>query len=167
MDFHRERHTNAAYASTTDPEALLYKKAKGRETKLCYLGHALKENRHGLLVGTYVAQATGTAEREAAPAVVAAIPGQHRLTLGAEKNYDTRDFARELRELRATSHVAQHMTGRSSAIGGRMTHPSGYTISQRRRKRVEESFGGLKATDLLRKTRHFGVIRVGWVFPSP
>jgi hypothetical protein len=122
------------------------------------------ENRHGLVVGTYVAQATGTAEREAAPAVVAAIPGQHRLTLGADKNYDTRDFVRELREPRATSHVARHMMGRSSAIDGRMTHPSGYTISQRRRKRVEESVGWLKTISLLRKTRHFGVIRVGWVF---
>lgn len=164
VDFHGERRTNATHASITDPEARLYKKAKGQEAKLCYLGHTLMENRHGLVVDTCVTQATGTAEREAALAMVEAIPGQHRLTLGADKNYDTRDFVRQLRELRATPHVAQHTTGRSSAIDGRTTRHVGYTISQQRRKRVEEIFGWMKTVGLLRKTRHRGVARVGWMF---
>lgn len=164
VDFHGERRTNATHASITDPEARLYKKAKGREAKLCYLGHTLMENRHGLVVDTCVTQATGTAEREAALAMVEAIPGQQRVTLGADKNYDTRDFVRELRELRTTPHVAQHTTGRSSAIDGRTTRHVGYTISQQRRKRVEEIFGWMKTVGLLRKTRHRGVARVGWMF---
>lgn len=164
IDFRGERRTNATHASTTDPEARLYKKAKGQEAKLAYLGHVLMENRHGLVVDTCVTQATGTAEREAALAMVEAIPGRHRITLGADKNYDTRDFVRELRELRGTPHVAQHTTGRSSAIDGRTTHHPGYAISQRKRKQVEEIFGWLKTVGLVRKVRHRGVARVGWMF---
>jgi transposase len=164
VDFRGERRTNATHASTTDPEARLYKKAKGQEAKLCYLGHALMENRHGLVVDTCVTQATGTAEREAALAMVEAIPGQHRITLGTDKNYDTRDFVRELRELRATPHVAQHTTGRASMIDGRTTRHPGYAISQQRRKRVEEIFGWMKTVGRLRKTRHRGAARVGWMF---
>ena len=119
-----ERRTNATHASTTDPEARLYKKARGQEAKLCYLGHVLMENRHGLVVDTRVTQATGTAERDAALAMAAAIPGQHRITLGAEKNYDTRELARESRALRVTPHVAHRTTGRARAIEGRTTrHP--------------------------------------------
>jgi transposase len=164
IDFHGERRTNATHASTTDPEARLYKKAKGQEAKLAYLGHVLMENRHGLVVNTRVTQATGTAEREAALAMSEAIPGQHRATLGADKNYDTRDFVRELRELRVTPHVAQHTTGRASAIDGRTTRHPGYAISQRKRKCVEEIFGWLKTVGLFRKVRHRGVARVGWMF---
>ena len=164
IDFRGERRTNATHASTTDPEARLYKKAKGQEAKLCYLGHVLMENRHGLVVDTQVTQATGTAEREAALAMVEATPGRHRVTLGADKNYDTRDFVRELRELRATPHVAQYTRGRASAIDGRTTHHPGYAISQQRRKRVEEIFGWLKTVGLLRKTRPRGLARVGWMF---
>jgi transposase len=164
IDFHGERRTNATHASTTDPDARLYKKAKGQEAKLCYLGHALMENRHGLVVDTCVRQATGTAERAAALTMVAAIPGRHRITLGADKNDDTRDFVRELRELRATPHVAQHTSGRTSAIDGRTTRHPGYPISQRKRKQVEEIFGWLKTVGLLRKTRHRGVVRVAWMF---
>jgi transposase len=164
IDFRGERRTNATHASTTDPEARLYKKAKGQEAKLSYLGHVLMENRHGLVVDTCVTQATGTAEREAALAMVEAIPGRHRITLGADKKYDTRDFVRELRDLRGTPHVAQHTTGRSSAIDGRTTHHPGYAISQRKRKQVEEIFGWLKTVGLVRKVRHRGVARVGWLF---
>jgi hypothetical protein len=164
VDFRGERRTNATHASTTDPEARLYKKAKGREARLCYLGHALMETHHGLVVDTRVTQATGTAEREAALAMAEAIPGQQRVTLGADKNYDTRDFVRELRELRVTPHVAQNTSGQSSAIDGRTTRHSGYGVSQRKRKCVEEIFGWLKTVGLLGKTRYRGVARVGWIF---
>jgi Transposase DDE domain len=164
VDFRGERRTNATHASTTDPAARLYKKAHRQEAKLSYLAHVLMENRHGLAVDTRVTQATGTAEREAALAMVEAIPGRHPITLGADKNYDTRDFVRELRELQGTPHVAQHTTGRSSAIDGRTTRHPGYAVSQRKRKQVEEIFGWLKTVALLRKTRHCGVARVNWMF---
>jgi transposase len=164
IDFRGERRTNATHASTTDPEARLYKKAKGQEAQLSYLGHVLMENCHGLVVDTCVTQATGTAEREAALAMVEAIPGRHRITPGADQNDDTRDFIREWRELRGTPHVAQHTTGRSSAMDGRTTHHPGYAISQRKRKQVEEIFGWLNTVGLVRKARHRGVARVGWMF---
>jgi IS5 family transposase len=164
IDFRGERRTNATHASTTDPEARLYKKAKGQEAKLVYLGHVLMENRHGLVVDTRVTQATGTAEREAALVMAEGIPGQQRVTLGADKNYDTRDGVRELRELRVTPHVAQNTSGRSSAIDERTTRHPGYAVSQRKRKCVEEIFGWLKTVGLLRKVRHRGVARVGWMF---
>jgi transposase len=164
IDFRGERRTNATHASTTDPEARLYEKAKGQEARLVYLGHVLMENRHDLVVDTRLTQATGTAEREAAVAMAEAIPGQQRVTLGADKNYDTRDCVRELRELRVTPHVAQHMTGRSSAIDGRTTRHAGYAVSQRKCKCIEEVFGWLKTVGLLRKARHRGVARVGWMF---
>jgi len=121
------------------------------------------ENRHGLVVDTHVTQASGTAEREAALAMVEAIPGRRRVTRGADKRDDTRDFVRELRELRVTPHVAQHTAGRASAIEGRTTRHPGYAVSQRQRKCVEEIFGWLKTVGLLRKTRHHGVARVDWM----
>jgi transposase len=164
IDFRGERRTNATHASTTDPEARLYKKATGQEAKLAYLGHVLMENRHGLVVDSCVTQATGTAEREAALAMAEAIPGQRRVTLGADKNYDTRDFVRDLRELQVTPHVAQNTSGRSSAIDGRTTRHPGYAVSQRKRTCVEEIFGWLKTVGLLRKVRHRGIARVSWMF---
>ena len=164
IDFRGERRTNATHASTTDPEARLYKKATGQEAKLAYLGHVLMENRHGLVVDSCVTQATGTAEREAALAMAEAIPGQHRVTLGADKNSDTHDFVRDLRELQVTPHVAHNTSGRSSAIDGRTTRHPGYAVSQRKRKCVEEIFGWLKTVGLLRKVRHRGIARVGWIF---
>jgi hypothetical protein len=132
IDFRGERRTNATHASTTDPDARLYKKAK-----LCYPGHVLIENPHGLVVGTRVTQATGTTGRLAALAMAAAIPGPQRVTLGADKNYDTRDV---VRELRVTPHMARPTTGRSSAIDGRTTRHPGDVVSQRKRKCVEEIF---------------------------
>jgi IS5 family transposase len=164
LDCRGERRTNATHASTTEPEARLYKKAKGQEAKLAYLGHVLMENRHGLVVDTRVTQATGTAEREAAVAMAEAIAGQQRVTLGADKNDDTRDCVRELREWRVTPHVAQNTSGRSSAIDGRTTRHPGDAVSQRKRKCVEEIFGWLKTVGLLRKTRYRGLKRVGWMF---
>jgi transposase len=164
IDVRGERRTNATHASTTDPEARLYKKAPGQEAKLASLGHVLMENRHGLVVDTRVTQATGTAEREAAMAMAEVIPGPQRVPLGADKTDDSRDFVRELRELRVTPHVAQHTSGRSSAIDGRTTRHPGYAVSQRKRKCVEEIFGWLKTVGLLRKTRDRGLARVGWRF---
>jgi IS5 family transposase len=116
------------------------------------------------VVDTRVTPATGTAEREAALAMAEAIPGPQRVTLGADKNDDTRDFVRELRELRVTPHVAQNTSGRSSASDGRTTHHPGYAVRQRKRTCVEEIFGWLKTVGLLRKTRHRGLARVGWMF---
>jgi hypothetical protein len=122
------------------------------------------ENRHGLVVDSCVTQAAGTAEREAALAMAGAIPGQHRVTLGADNSYDTHDFVRDVREWQVTSHVAQYTSGRSSAIDGRTTRHPGYAVSQRKRKCVEEICAWLKTVGLLRKVRHRGIARVGWIF---
>ena len=108
--------------------------------------------------------ATGTAERDAAATMVEAIPGHHRITVGADKAYDTRDFVATMRELGAAPHVAQNTAGRRSAIDGRTTRHPGYAISQRIRKRIEEVFGCIKSAAGLRKTRHRGIARVGWMF---
>jgi hypothetical protein len=164
VDFRGERRTNATHASTTDPEARLYKKAAGQEAKLCFLGHVLMENRHGLVVHATVTPATGTAEREAALALVDTRPPTRRITLGGDKNYDTAAFVDALRERQVTPHVAQHTTRRTSAIDGRTTRHSGYAVSQQKRKRVEEVFGWLKTIGLLRKVKLRGVRRVGWLF---
>jgi hypothetical protein len=164
VDFRGERRSNATHTSTTDPEARLYKKAQGQEAKLCYLGHLLMENRHGLAVGTQVTQATGTAEAEAALCLAMSLPGRRRVTVGGDKAYDTRGVVDTLRTFRITPHVAQSTTGRASAIDGRTTRHPGYAVSQRARKRVEEIFGWLKTVGGLRKTRHRGQRRVGWMF---
>lgn len=164
VDFRGERRTNAMHASTTDPEARLYKKAAGQEAKLCFLGHVLMENRHGLVVNTCLTPASGTAEREAAVALLEARPTTRRITLGGDKNYDTQQFVQDLRALQVTPHVAQHTTNRARAIDGRTTRHPGYAISQRKRKRVEEIFGWLKMVGVLRKVKLRGVQRVGWLF---
>jgi len=163
-DFHGEKRLNRTHASTTDPEARLFKKGKGKEAKLCFMGHVLMENRHGLVVSPRLTAATGTAEREAAEDMVGAIPGRHRITVGGDKAYDTREFVQSLRTLNATPHVAQNCNGRRSAIDGRTTRHPGYAVSQRLRKRVEEIFGWMKTVGNLRKTRHRGEDRVGWAF---
>jgi len=163
IDCRGERRTNATHASTTAPEARLYKKATGQEATLAYVGHVRLENRHGLGVDTDVTQATGTAEREAARTMAEASPGQHRLPLGADKNDDTRHVVRALRELRVTPQVAQHTRGRSRASDGRTTRHPGYAVSQRKRQGVKEIFGWMKTVGLLRQTRYRGVARVGWM----
>jgi transposase len=162
VNFHGERRSNATHASTTDPEARLIRKSRGHEAKLAYQGHVLMENRHGLVVDTCVSQATGTAERETALAMARNL--RRRATLGADKGYDTRGFVAALRSLRLTPHVAQNTTRQASAIDARTTRHAGYTVSQQKRKRVEEVFGWVKTVALLRKTRHRGVRRVGWLF---
>jgi transposase len=164
VDFRGEKRTNATHASPTDPDARLYKKAKGQPATLGYLGHVLMENRNGLVVNTRLTQATGAAEREAAAEMVAALPGNYRVTVGGDKASDTQDFVAGLRALEATPHVAQNTTGRASAIDGRTTRHAGYAVSQRKRKRVEEIFGWQKTVGLLRKVRHRGLKLVGWSF---
>ncbi|MHB8068656.1 MAG: IS5 family transposase [Desulfobaccales bacterium] len=164
VDFHGERRLNQTHASTTDPEARLYRKGKGKEAKLCFMGHVLMENRHGLIVSPRLTTATGTAEREAAEGMLGNLRGRHRITVGADKAYDTQDFVQSLRALKATPHVAQNCKGRESAIDGRTTRHPGYAVSQRLRKRVEEIFGWIKTVGNFRKTRHRGTERVGWVF---
>jgi hypothetical protein len=153
-----------AHAFAAFPEARLSKKAKGQEAKLAYMGHARMENRHGLVVDTRVTQATETTEREVALAMAEAIPGQQRVTLGTDKNDDTRDCVRELRALQVKPHVAQNTSGRSSAIDGRTTRHPGYAVSQRKRTCVEEIFGWMNTVGPLRKTRYRGVARVGGMF---
>ena len=162
VDFRGERRSNATHQSTTDPEARLYKKAKGHEAKLSYLGHLLMENRNGLVVNTHLSQAAGTAEREAAVLMLDEIPGSHRVTLGGDKHYDVGEFIQELREMQVTPHVAKKERG--TALDGRTTRHPGYEVSQKKRKGVEQIFGWLKTIGLLRKTRHRGVLRVGWMF---
>ena len=164
-DFHGEKLSNETHASTTDPEARLYKKSKGKESRMSYLGHALMENRNGLIVDGVITHATGTAEREAAVEMVADIAGNRRITVGGDKGYDTHDFVEDLRELQATPHVAQNLDRNGgSAIDGRTTRHEGYEVSLRIRKRIEEVFGWIKTVGNLRKTRHRGTAKVDWYF---
>jgi len=164
VNFHGESRSNETHQSTTDPEARLYKKSKGSEAKLSYLGHGLMENRNGLLVRTCVTRADGTAERDAALGMAKKMAGRKRLTLGGDKNYDTRDLVRALRRLRVTPHVAQNTTHRSSAIDARTTRHAGYALSQQKRKRVEQSFGWMKMIGMLRKVKLRGQEKVAWLF---
>jgi transposase len=164
VDFHGEKRSNATHESTTDPEARLFKKGRGREAKLSYMGHVLMENRNGLVVDAELTAATGKAEREAALSMLEQVPGSGQVTVGADKGYDTKDFVAQTRAIDVTPHVAQNTSGRRSAIDGRTTRHAGYDISQRIRKRVEEVFGWMKTIGLMRKTRHKGVDRVGWMF---
>jgi transposase len=164
VNFHGERRSNSTHQSTTDPEARLYKKSKGSEAKLSYLGHVLMENLHGLLVKTRMTLASGTAERDAALEMAKEVAGSKRVTLGGDKNYDTWDFVHALRRLQVTPHVAQNTTNRSSAIDGRTTRHPGYPISQQKRKRVEQSFGWMKMIGMLRKVKLRGREKIGWLF---
>lgn len=163
-DFHGQKLGNETHASTTDPDARLYKKAAGQPARLCHLGHVVMENRNGLVVAASVTQATGTAEREAAVAMVEAMPPTGRITLGADKAYDTAEFVAEMRRLQVTPHVAQNDTRRRSAIDRRTTRHPGYALSLRLRKRIEEVFGWMKTVGGMRKTRHRGTALVGWHF---
>ena len=163
VSFHGERRLNETHASTTDPESRLFRK-KGKESRLAYMGHALTDNRHGLVVAARLTQATGYAEREAAISMLESIPGTRRITLGADRGYDTEDFIESCRALGVTPHVAQNTTKRRSRIDGRTTRHEGYAISQRRRKQIEEVFGWMKTIGLLRKVRHRGREKIDWTF---
>ena len=164
VDFHGEKRRNETHQSTTDPEARLYRKSKGSEAKLSYLGHALMENRHGFLVNTLVTQADGTAERDAALLMASQIPGVKPVTLGGDKNYDTQELVRYLRDMKVTPHVAQNNKNRRSAIDGRTTEHPGYALSQKKRKRIEESFGWMKTIGMLKKVKLRGREKVSWLF---
>src|SRR5229473_810183 len=164
VDFHGEKRGNETHQSTTDPEARLYKKSKGSEAKLSYLGHVLIENRHGLLVKTLLTQANGRAERDAGLLMAEKIPGVKQVTLGGDKNYDTEEFVRELRRMHITPHVAQNHTNRTSAIDRRTTRHISYELSQQKRKRVEQSFGWMKVIGMLKKVKLRGLEKVGWLF---
>jgi transposase len=163
VSFHGEKRLNDTHESTTDPEARLFRKG-GKESKLSYMGHALTENRHGLVVDARLTQATGYAEREAALSMLESVPGNHSITLGADKGYDTSDFVAGCRSLGVTPHVAQNTKNRSSRIDGRTTRHGGYGTSQRRRKQIEEVFGWMKTIGLMRKVRHRGRDKIEWVY---
>lgn len=161
VNFHGEKRRNATHQSTTDPQSRLFRKG-GQAAKLCYMGHVVMEHRNGLAVGGGVSQATGTAERATAIELLDEIPRAQRITVSGDKGYDTRDFVAALRERCATPHVARKT--RFSAVDARVTRHAGYEVSQQKRKRVEEIFGWLKTVALMRKTRHRGTHRVGWLF---
>jgi transposase len=164
-DFHGEERSNATHASTTDPDARLYKKGPGKEAKLCFIGHGLMENRSGLLVDACLTEADGHAERVAALAMIEPYADRPRpITLGGDKGFDSTDFVNELRSMNVTPHVAQNTSRRRSAIDGRTTRHGGYAVSQRIRKRIEEAFGWIKTVALLEKTRFRGIGRVGFAF---
>ena len=163
-DFRGAKRTNDTHASTTDPDARLYKKSVGSASKLGYLGHVMTENRNGLVVDTALTLATGTAEREAALDMVGDLPAGSRITLGADKGYDAAEFVKQLRVLGVTPHVSQNDINRRSAIDGRTTRHAGYEVSQRKRKRVEEVFGWGKVVGSIRKARVRGLARVGAMF---
>ena len=163
-NFRKERRSNQTHQSLTDPLARLFKKSRGAEAKLGYLGHVVTENRNGLVVDTRLTLATGTAERDAAAEMLEHKPAAKCVTVGADRGYDVRGFVEKLRGLRVTPHVAPNTSNRRSAIDERTTRHDGYAVSQRKRKRVEEVFGWLKTVGLQRKTRFRGPDRVGWMF---
>jgi len=165
VNFHGEKRSNQTHASKTDPVAKLARKGEGKEAKLSYSGNLLVENRNGLIVNAMVWEASGTAERDTALAMLEQIAGTKRVTVGGDKGFDTADFIAECRHMQVTPHVAQNDGRRGgSALDQRTTRHAGYRISQRKRKRIEECFGWLKTIALLRKVRHRGVFKVDWVF---
>ena len=164
-DFHGEKRSNATHASATDPDAKLYRKGKGKEAKLSFIGNAMTENRHGLVVETELGEASGTTERAAAKAmIVRHSPGAKRITLGADKAYDAAGFVADLRALNVTPHIAQNDSGRRSAIDGRTTRHPGYAISQQKRKRTEEPFGWGKTIGGLARPMLRGAKRLAFKF---
>ena len=164
-NFHGQKRSNETHASTTDPDARLYRKGPGKEAKLSFIGHGLMENRSGLLVDACLTRADGHAERVAALHMIEPLADRSCIiTLGADKAYDAEDFVNELRSLRVRPHVAQNNNGRSSVIDGRTTRHGGYAISQRLRKRIEEAFGWIKTVAGQEKTKLRGLDRVGFAF---
>lgn len=168
QDFRGQKRTNETHASATDPDARLYRKGRGKEAKLCFMGHALMENRNGLIVGAVATRASGHAERLAAVELItphAEAPGRAEpVTLGADKGYDTQDFAAELGEIDVTPHVARNLAGRRSAIDDETARDPGYAVSLRVRKRIEEAFGWAKTIAGLSKARHRGLAKIDWQF---
>ena len=165
VDFHGERRSNDTHQSATDPEARLAKKGRGKEARLCFTGHVLMENRNGLVVDVTFSKATGTAERDAALDMLKGVPGSRRVTIGADKGYDTLGFVTSCRRMNVTPHVARRQT---SKVDGRTTRHAGYQVSQRIRKRVEEIFGWVKTVGGGRKLRYKGIARnqLWWEFTA-
>lgn len=159
-NFHGQARKNDTHASTTDPESRLYRKARGREARLSYMGHAVMENRHGLAVDGRLTQANGTAERRAAEAMLKRKAKFSRITVGEDKAYDTADHVGALRRIGVTPHVAQNDTARRSAIDARTTRHVGYGMSQSRRPMIECIFGWGKQHGTMRKTKHRGLAGV-------
>ena len=164
VDFRGAKRSNQTHVSTSDPDAMLYRKGPGMEAKLCFIGHALMENRHGLFVDTRLTRVSGHAERLAALEMIE--PRADRpeaITLGGDRGFDAADFVMELRDINVTPHIAQNRS-RRSAIDGRTTRHPGYAVSQRIRKRIEEGFGWMKTIAGLKKTKYRGLDKVGWSF---
>ena len=165
QDFRGKSRKNDTHQSRTDPQSRLYRKGLGKEAKLSYLGHTVMENRHGLIVKARVSEATGTAERSTALSLLQELPGQRRKTVGGDKGYDTRNFVAQCRDNNITPHVAQHLSRcGGSAIDGRTSRHTGYAISQKRRKQIEEGFGWGKTIGLIRQVKARGVQRVDSIF---
>jgi len=167
VDFHGEQRTNDTHQSTTDPDARLYRKGKGKESKLSFMGHVVMDNRHGLVVCTSYTHAMGKSERTAARTMMKKVKGKRtrRLTVGADKNYDTKELVSKMRRMKITLHAAQNTKRRGgSAIDERTTRHVGYQVSQWKRKMVEEIFGWTKTIGLMRKIRYKGLERGGWMF---
>ncbi len=165
VDFKGQKRSNKTHTSTTDPDAMLFRKSNNAAAELSYMGHLLIENRNGLIVDADLTKATGFAERDCATSMLAGLPStKRRRTVAADKGYDTKDFVAGVRNLGFTPHVAQNVSGhRRSAIDGRTTRHAGHGISQRIRKRVEEPFGWIKTVGAGRKLRHIGPERNrGW-----
>jgi len=164
-DFHGETRRNDTHASATEPEAKLYKKGKGKEAKLSYIGNIMTENRNGFVVEAELRQASGTVEREAATAMIARhSPGAQRITVGGDKNFDTAGFVADMRAFHVTPHVVQNTSGRRSAIDHRTTRHGGYAVSQQKRKRVEEPFGWGKTIGGLARPMLRGVKKLDFKF---
>ena len=165
VDFRTEKRSNATHASTTDPDAMLYRKGSGMEARLCFVGHGLMENRSGLLVDARLTRVSGHAERLAALEMIEPHAGRPRaITLGADRGYDAADFVEELRTLNVRPHVAQNVSRRRSAIDRRTTRHAGYAASLRARKRIEEAFGWIKTVAGLRRIKLRGLERVDGPF---
>jgi transposase len=165
-NFHGQKRTNETHESTTDPDARLYKKSYGKESHLAYLGHALVENRNGLIAAAMATQADGYAEREAALLLLETKQkgSSRRITVGADKAYDTKDFVTAARALNVTAHVTKNEKGRRSNMDRRTTRHPGYAISLSRRWLVEKSFGWLKQTGPVRQVKLRGLHKVDWIF---
>jgi IS5 family transposase len=165
IDFHGQERRNDIHASTPDSEASLARKSGSHESKLAYCGNVLIENRNGLVVDTELVLCSGSAERDAALQMAGRIDVYRRVTVGADKGYDTQGFVQEMRDRKVTPHVSQDTNRQGgSAIDGRTLRHVGYQVSQRKRKRIEEVFVWLKTVGMLRKTRHRGLFKVGRLF---
>ena len=165
VDFKGQKRSNETHRSTTDPDAMLYRKGPGMEAKLCFIGHGLMENRSGLMVDARLTRVSGHAERLAALDMIQGVADRPvAITLAGDKGYDAADFVEELRTLNVRPHVAQNTSGRRSAIDRRTTRHPGYAASQRIRKRIEESFGWTKVVAGMRKTKLRGLPKVAWAF---